>query len=467
MSQIVPQSFQPHLTPQESYDIVNAMAIDYLQFAIYSHYYHRLFGVKTDSEEGTDGTVDRFTVNNCLREAVWTTLYAVQSQTEAILGYNLSPRYHTETVPVGASYRVKTRYPGLESVDVVPQITVISDEDVTEVPISPFVQEDVPVSLVGNVGTVTISKDVIFNPSDAIIRSADDGGAISVSNSGGYPRRDVNGDWVVLLNSHEHALTNGELVNIQSRRFMFVDVDPIVTEVGETAHPVFSGTVQKIPLARPVERTSENKDRYWFYAYTLVDPAFFLEMVDLVKGDFYKLVQTVDFRKFYEATSPALAKRVTPTDCNSCDDTEWRLDTRIIDAEKGIVEFDPVGVYRLVDGVRTYIPKKYVDVPFSNVQKVFVTFSYKTNPIYLPQRAQQDIPLIRRAIMHRVAAELPVTDCGCTTTGFIGEQQKAYQTATQLSNGAIISDLKYGSLHGQAVYAEMMRSVTLLNTHIV
>ena len=183
------------------------------------------------------------------------------------------------------------------------------------------VEEDVPCApdnRLGDVVYVTLDRTVVTNPNDVLLRSSLNNGVLpTLVIPGQFPRRDDDGNWQVALNVDVRALNDDEQINVQSTRFVYVNVTPVEDT---TLVPVYPGTTQMIEQARPVQTLDNGDLRYWFFSYTLVDPAFYDEFVDLVQGEFYKLNLNIEFRSF---TETAVTGRITET-CFSDDSSEQR-----------------------------------------------------------------------------------------------------------------------------------------------
>ncbi len=474
MTAIDPLAF-PEKSESAVYELVNTLAVDYLQFAQVSHYYNRLYGVLTGALEG--GDFDKIVINQCLREEIYRTLFDVQEYTEKLVGYNLTERFHSETIdwPFGA-YRI-TRWPGLKAVNVQPSWSAI--EGYGPFALNPFVIVNPPTESDSPHLYIELDKTVVSNPNEVILRRGSDYGSYTIFKS--YrPTRLDNGNWQIEFDQAVAPLDGGEDLLVQHTKYVYLDVDPPATDIypaGATLHPVYPGTTQKIPLARPTETLDNGKTRYWFFIYSLVDPAFYNDTVDLVDGEFYKLFQTVEIKAYKEAEIKGELQKICKAgrcaDCG-CDDATYQVTVRIKDAEKGIVYFEIDGELvdgELVDGDEgTTLDTTALCPTLSDTEDAMfsLTFYYQTSPDNLDPLLQKDIPSIAKAIIHRAAADLPLMDCGCETkSGFIYEQQKAYGTTYSLPSGEIATRYKYGDLHGHKVYAERLANVSIHRSSLI
>lgn len=463
MTQVVPYLFPQYPDVQAAYAAVNSLPVDYLRFALDAHYYGRLFGVILNETEGGSAEGDGFVVNACLRDALWRGLMSTTEQTEKFLGYNLSPRYHVETVRVTPSLRAQVEWPGIVALDVELAVSGL----LASAALSPYVQIAAPLTTVDEKTIVNVSAAVVFNPRDIHLRSSVDGGTIEQVVGFGYPRR-VGLNWQVNLNTQLHPLVVGETVNVQSKDFMFADVTPLP---GQTLLPVYAGTSQIIPQARPAETLSSGLLRYWFYGYSLVDPAFYTDpVISLLNGEFYKLQAAVDFRAFTEV---AVEERLDYSGSSSdgSDDRSWQVRFEIVDAAHGVVRIVILGEWLLnplshLEELRAGC----ADWDWPGSGRYALTLAYKTDPAALPPHVVKDQLSMLRALEHKVAADLPITDCGYDEKeirGFIAEQQKSYSSVVTTTTGAQIFSPHYGDLHGHHVYAELLSHAAILRTRIL
>lgn len=474
MTQIEVLQFRPTTTDEILWSIVNTMAIDYLQFAIQTHYYARLFGVLNSADEG--GDYGDFVANQCLREAIWSTLFQVQEHTENAVGYNLSPRFHKATISVTSlDKRWQTNWPGISKVDVVEEWTVL--DDYTDVEISPYILTGLTTTIDNGQTVVALDTSVVDNPHNIILRLSSDNSQLQVMPSGtaGFPKRSGT-NWLVAINTNATPVA-GE-ISVQHKNYVFVDVTPPTTEdcSGEFV-PVYENTNQRIPLAKATETLPGGDKRFWFYIYTLVNPAFYTDTVDLQNGEFYKLHQTIQFKCYREAPQKArLIQRPMNSDCrNNCEEKTFQISTYIVNRERGLVRFECDGELVIEDDEEVLYENR--KVIFSPYCEYFLTYYYKTHPDELYTSAKKDIPKLFRAVVHKVAADLPVKDCGCNMVvrheergvqvGFIAEQQKTYSTVVNTPSGGQIVHYKYGELHGHRVYQDLLSAAYVYKVRII
>jgi hypothetical protein len=439
-------------TPEARWQEANSLFLSYHDFAVGSHLWDRMYGVISHLRESAP--LEEFNTNICVREALWKVLREVTRNAEKAVGFNFSPMYHVSTIPFPWESFHRTAWPGIEAVDV---IETWVDHNLT-VALSPFILNPVPMTVTTET-YATIPRSLVGNPNELILRRESDYGT--------YKIRSVrlNGtDWELTLDVKTipyDALS--DVVVAQHAKFCYVDVT-LPTMTGEL-YPVYSDTNQMIPQAKPYEDQGGGIRRYWFYPYAMVDPAFLVDEVNLTSGEFYKLLQSVEFRELQTTEQKArLYKRCIQESCTDCDceDVVYQMTTNIVNAAKGILAFT-------LDGKLTYDPDLDEWVLSSEVCPTIdkdtkstyeLVFYYKTNPQNLSESHAEDLANMQRAILHKVAAELPVRDCGCALTlGFIFEAQQTYGKMTRTFGGDTIVSTNYGDRHGQHVYREIINNV--------
>lgn len=408
----------------------------------------RLFGVQTASDSCT------LELNSCLRGQALEALIAANRRAEADLGYDLVPRYHVGLMEFTggadkAALWVSTDRPGVAAVNVKQEIT----SAILGVDISPYLG---PVAISdGGEGycIATVPAALIDNPSKLTLRSQM-GLEYHAQSIGNYPRK-VGSDWLIAIRNDDAPLPCAATptLYVQHHHLVFVDIPASITcldcagDVDTAAQilPVYPGTNDFIPLARPIETVGSFK-RYWFYVWTLVDPAFQDEQVDLTHAEFWKLFSTVDFVCVREV--PAGPEVVYPADCNgtitsipnpcAVPPVEAKYDVTIRDAEEGTLSFKKKGQWE-------------------SDATVTIKYYYKTDPAVLG--FTNDLPNIAAAIAYRAAADLPSTYCGCTiSSGFIAEAQKSFGNAFLDSSGQTVWVVKFGHKNGQFMYEQKMAS---------
>jgi len=462
--------FQNLSTDEDKWIAANEMPIDPYKFATMTHYNARMFGML--SGDDISEKYGSFVINECVRESLWRVLYDVQIYTENFVGYNLSRRYHKVTMPYPLDPITKVKWPGLAAVDTAPKWV---DHNLV-VDLSPFVQ--VAPTVTGTVDpVVTLDHTLIDNPNDVILRQGAAPYAAFPIKKGAYPKRTGTLDWEVQIASNTVSYNPADGVAVQSTKYVYVDVD--WTSMGVTGKivPVFKGTHEIIPYVR-VESLTATSARYWFNIWAVVDPAFATDdQIDLISGEFYKLMPSITFMEYQEVTSKALLVITQRDDCcQGCEECEgcngvpvgtYQVSTRVVDAARGLIGFQ-------IDGELITDPDTHVTTLDTTSQCSVgknpcyiytLTYSYFTDPANLPDRASGSIPNLLRAIMHRVAADLPMNDCLCEIQyGFIYQCQQMYATMATTISGTNIVTNKYGNLHGHKVYQELLGNAYVMKT---
>lgn len=472
MSLITPEQFRPSWTQAQVDQYINEMPVPALNFAVMSSLFHRFYGVLNGSNDGerqavqdpgidnTSMTPDRYILNACARYAYPRIANSVLSELESVVGYHLTPRYVTETIPFQSSHhKLISQYPGVERLNVGRVWTTLPD--LQEVEVYPFVQElttadNTVVYPFGDGGltpAARVSDQLVKNPNDVIIRN--ESGAIFpwFSDSGHMLSRTLGSYWQLPLAVNRRAYSGEDLL-VQHKKFVYVDILAPTLPTGATIYPVYPGSTQIIPQAKPMQIVIDGDDtlwRFWFYVYTLVHPDFVSETVDLQVGEFYKLYPFISFKYAMDTTvDPQLV--VTYGDeeivLTPDEDTAYPKLT-LVNQAYGIFHFN-------YDSCANFIDRwcKCHDTP----ETIMLRYSYKTNPDFLPDRYKNQIGRLLDAAAARIAADLPTEDCGCDVPwGFIKEKKGAlpHQTFSDVS-GNVIDRFRYGTAFGQLEYANML-----------
>lgn len=389
----------------------------------------RAFGVETFCENCD------IEFNECLQTRLLQNLIANQSAVEKEVGYNLTKRYHEEEILWdGSAKRIQLEWPGLAAINVVKDVTVL--EGSTSV--SPYVILDAPVTDSGS-GYYVVELDHYFvtNPNDAIIRNAVTDEVIQVQEVSGYPRRNGDGNWLVALG--KPAPPTAITVNVQHCRYMVAirttpDCDGDLYMVREDEETI-------IPFAKS-ETVSGTDTTYWVHPWSMVDEAFQGESVDLVSGEFYKLIDTV---KFICVTDTEALPIVTEYEgCRCGNDAPIENDELIV--------FDIVSAQDSIVQIR--FTEEWCNCRCKKPVKIKVF--YRTDPsLVVPDGS---LLALQEAIAYLTAAELPASSCGCTIgIGFIADAKKPFADfRINPITGETIANVKFNSLTGQLVFAEKL-----------
>jgi hypothetical protein len=223
------------------------------------------------------------------------------------------------------------------------------------------------------------------------------------------------------------------LRHVQDCRFIAVNVG--AAPACQTLVAVYPGTDEVIPFAKP-PTVLDGNTYYWFYAWSLVDRAFSDELVDYSKAEFYKLLETVEFRCVESIDS---LPQLMIQSCDGCGDAEFsfndEVQLEVIDAENSIIYIRATG-------------------SLCSEQILRVKIYYATTPENT--RFQEEIPSLEEAIAYLTAAELTMEACGCEVTkGFIKTAQETYsKVVVNPFDGNVYSNKVYGDLYGQRIFTE-------------
>lgn len=413
----------------------------------------RLFGVKTTCD------TCQLELNSCLRGQMLEALIAANRRAEADLGYALTPRYHVGEIELTGSgdhskFRLKTEQPGVAAVNVKLQIS----SRLQNIAVSPYL-DTVEVENGGEgYCVVRVSTSLVENPASVTLR--DNSHRVYLQHIGdGYPRR-VSNEWVIALgNQATLPCETVETLNVQHCKYVYVDIPASTTcldcdgDVDTDAQilPVYPGTTEFIPLAKPIETVGTDL-RYWFYVWTLVDPGFENEEIDLAHAEFWKLRSAVDFVCVREvpAGPDVIGGTCDEIIADPCADpaVEAAYDIEILDAQRGILDFSS---------------NANLSRCSCEAERTIIRYYYKTDPAVLGY--EYDLPGIATAIAYLAAANLPPNYCGCEIkVGFIHEAQKSQADArVNPVTGETIFVVKFGHTFGHYMYAGRIASAPKFN----
>lgn len=433
-------NFNSGMTQDEIDSIINSLSVDIYEFSKIACMEGRAYGVKTLCDECD------YDLNTCVRNNLIKALVAAQGLAESELGYNITPRYHTQEITSWRGAKIQTDFPGIESVNVMQEFSEIVDFGPFD--ISPYMIEDIEITqdISGNFCVAHVDATLITNPSKVIIRD-ENNRIYPQSIETGYPRKEA-GEWLIPLSPKTmNPACDSELqFNVQHCMYMILETAIPVCD-GDLV-PVYPGTNQIIPMAKPLETIDGTPDtyRWWFHPWVLVDEAFYGEEVDLSAADLYKLMQTIEFRCIEEVECAPVVTYMTQ--CDACEFPTYEdvsvdaADIRIVNAKNGILR---ISLNHCAE---------------CTGHAVKVRFCYKTNPLYVNMR--EEILYIKDAIAHLAASELPLTNCGCTvpSDSFIGRAMSAYvDIRINPVTGETVTNTKYGNLHGQVLFKEKLSKV--------
>jgi hypothetical protein len=414
-------------TQDEIDTMMNNLMVDLQDFSSIACLEGRAFGVEIYNEK-----CDTFNINTCMRSRMIEGLISSQETTEKKLGYSLTPRYESYKIDSQRWVEKHQLKRGIESVNVV-QATTSVDGFAAQT-INYYVDSGTVVDA-GSYLYVDFNRDLVWNVDDIIIRDSD-GDRILIDDTVSNYITVVGDNWRIKLTSNQ---TNADdTVYAQDSRFMVVEFTPPTLDNGGTLYPVYPDTNQIIPCARAVETLDNDDVRYWFHPWVLVDERRFSDTdIDLLSGEFYKLLQEIEFKEFYESTQYPVVKYL---DCDGAYQTATSQYVRveITDSPRGILAIDLD--YWLINDR----PSDYYD--FESV-----TVYYKTNPDLIGFDGEEMTVSI--AIANLTAAELPLKMCKCEIDkGFIFEAQRSFGSKFVMIDGTEKQNIRYGDKVGQKVY---------------
>lgn len=419
-----------------AYVLVNQLLVDAEEFARIACLDGRLHGVKTFCD------TCNVEISPCVRSHTVSGLVAAQALVEKTLGYYLTPRYHVEEIDWNGKDRLLlTEKPGIEAVNVKQEVVPVTGNFA----VASYIDADLSNSGEGFC-VAMLDSDLFDNPNKVTFRNAATFNPVETRQIAGYPRRNSDGDWEVALEPNYNVPACDTPLIVQHCSLIHVDADVNCGETDGTIYPVYPGTLQYIPQAKPAQDLGEGVTRYWFYVWSLVDPDFADESIDLVRAEFYKLLPYINFVCVREVT--AYPEIICARDCDCESETIFTAENEtpavkveISDAYHGILSLctvkNPCGCNKGAKKLRLY---------------------YKTSPHILGVMGA--LQSLKEAITYYVAASLPLTYCNCKIeTGFIAEAQKAYtEVRVNPITGQMAETLKYGNLHGFLVFGERMLS---------
>jgi len=472
MTKIQRDDFDAYMSDEEIWDTANQLLVDYFQFSKISNLKHRAYGVQIRSRTTLNpdsGVIeyDEEYINDCVRSAIWRTLHSVESDTEKRLGYGFTPKYRVDTIPFPRKGKFFFPSPGVEAINVQQTWSTIDgyDDEAT----NDYLITSATVDVSGDQATVRLPVDVVFNPEDVIIRDNATGSAFIRDNALPITRTAAATDYWNYPIKQTTTPYNGETINVQGIKYTYVDITPPTIPAGATLVPVYPGTNQIIPQYKDFETLVGGDYRFWFPVHVLVHPDFrFDTTVSLVDAEFYKLYPSIEFRYYEEETVYPELVVVAKNESGVVTEYTYQYDpTSLVDHsypelkliynDSGLAHFvfndetcDTVNPFEL-------FPNADVLNPISVRLKLY----YKTNPRFMEDRYQAQLSGLQRLIAQKVAAELPLADCGCKISkGFIAQQQTGYMDSYMNPfTGTTVEKFAYGNLHGQVAFEEFLRNV--------
>jgi hypothetical protein len=451
------------------WETINSLPLSYQAFARRSHLYARAYGVvTTDRNSYADDNIAAV-LNPCMRNGIYSGLVSAQSETEKRLGYKISRRYITETVTLRYFLEKRvTEFPGVEAMNI--QRVWYGGSELLDV--TPYVATDVDTSVATGVLKATVPAAVLRNPAKAQYRviEADntDAGALTL-HATIKPKR-IGDNWEITFAQHED-LDVTDTVNVINMEYCVIQTTiPTTADVDEANFVLtYPDTNQIIPTYKDaVVDVDTDTVTFYPYLYAMVDDAFFDDTIDLINGEFYKLMPYAELKWWVDET-------VLPTlywyvDGIQKEVSDFTLSVNLVDSEYGVyhlkLDTDNVSVIPRLQDVVSMVQTVKLDL-----DTTFVKFHYVVSPQYLPKSFQLQIPTALDAIANKVAAELPVGECGDTRlefAEFIKHAQSMYTDRYVNSyTGTEVEKVEFGKLHGQIVYEQYMKNALIYSRPIV
>lgn len=451
---------------------INMMPVSYAYFAEYASLYGRMYGVLTGDDRGLTGpdgeVLQSFVANNCIRRAIYQGLLRVSQEAEKAVGYKLSERYFVATPEAWRGEGKVLLIPGIEAVEVEQNWYEIPEDNF--VTLNYYAEENLTLEADGDLLFARISQTIFENPKFAILRNLSDNPQRRCFVDEAHPRyaEEDSGDWLLPLATN---IVNVEIADIVSA-YHLRDVTVVVTKPdisslpeGGIIAPVYPGSNQAIP--HEVVAEDDTEITYRFNVWVLVKPAFVDETVDWERFETRKLYSEIELR--YVVEEPAYLRMVwtegndqytyqyDPDDPDA--DDLPRLEVILAQPSRGIVHL--YANDELICDLHPYWQRacgcKRQKMPESVA--LYIPIKVSVESLTAPYRGQVD--QIREAILARVAAELPMENCGCkNNVGFIAEQQREYGSAYMNPfTGVEVVKTDFGKRHGQRVYWEAMQKV--------
>jgi hypothetical protein len=470
------QFVHQELSLADRYDLLNMMPVSYEDFAAYTHLYGRMYGVITGEERGITGPdgehLRGFVANACLRDALYRNLLTISEATEQKIGYKLSERYLTLDITWRGADKILSPVPGLERLEVTRNWYEIEDESAL-VTINYYTEQDLILFEDAGVLIARVSRTLFANPAFVYLYDETEGKMLDIDKQHlRYAERD-GGDWLLPIITNVTAAVVTDTVHAFHQRHLEITViDPDTSTLPESGEikPVYPGTNQIIP--HEIINAEDGETTYRFPLYVLVNSDFADDDDAIIWRRFetYKFYDKFELRYVVEEAeylqmiwTEGDEQTIYQYDPDDPDEaTLPRLKAVISDAANGTIH-----LYANDYLLRDLMPYWYQACNCRDrkmPQSVTLRIPLKVNPDYLSARHKQQIDVGRTAIISKVAAELPMEDCGCSETqiGFIYEQQKPYgKTYLNPYTGIEVVSTDYGMRHGQRIYDQMMHDMLI------
>lgn len=405
----------------------NDLLLDVLGFSLETCLNNIVYGVETGCE------VCEGLFNSCLHGHLDSLLMAAQRETEHTLGYALKSRYIWEDLLWDGNSRfIQLSLPNVTELNVSQTETYLFD-----IPINPFILEEVVSTDSGDGCVITVSKEFVDNPQKLLLWNHANGAQVFVDEGRRITRTDDN--WIIPI------VTNscGMEIDVTHCDYFYVDVP--TDECAGTIQPRVNN--RYLAPYRIDEDVAANVDRYWFYIWSVVDPAFF--SADFGKYEYYKLLEDISFYCLTEVVANPVITYISKDSC--CDPIEFTTDAEVL--------FELI---RGQDGI-FFLQPTQACVNFCQQKKVIqIRVFYKVGD---PTEAEQ--AALKQMIAYYVAAKLPLTVCKCEVKiGFISIAQKPYTEEIFFPMGGGKIKPKYGEFYGQLRYRADIRDMVPFRKYV-
>lgn len=465
-------------TAEEKYDWINMMPVSFEAFAVESDLQFRAYGVITGEDTGYTGTnaeeLRSFVLNRCARGALYRKLMEVTQETERTIGYKLSSRY-LEMREVWRGEKIALPHPGATTLEV--KRSWYYTDFTAE--INYYMQEGITLFLDGSTVIARVDASLFENPDWAILRRRDNKKKLVIDTGHArYAEYDA-GEWLLPLATNTVNVVVGDDIDVQHRRYVRLTIAKPLPEADETPPddatftPVYPGTNQIIP--HEVFSEDDTEIVYQFEVWQLVNAAFAEETANWERADLFKFYREIPFAYYAEVPEylqliwgQGKCKTIYQYDPDDPDQANLpRLEAVLMDSTRSIVHLKANNqlVSDLSPWWRAACPCECGTMPMT----VTLVLPYKVEPQALPHNLYEQIDDIETAILHRAAAELPISDCACVmpNMGFVWENQQPYQKHSMNAfTGVEITEDRFGALHGTLVYKSKMLNKQLYRRRI-
>jgi hypothetical protein len=426
---ITPELLRSPQTQTELDLISNTLLVDLNRFAAVACADGRFHGVETLC----DSCSQEF--NACLRRHALTGLLQAQIMVEKNLNYAVTPRFYAETQPWDGVSRLVLKHPGLKTFGV--RESIASAPGTTVFPVTPYLINNLSLVDTGEGYCVAqLPRNLVANPDQVQLRTS---GGLNVEQDirFGYPRR-TSSHWELAIPYAVGTSSCSGPLNVQHCRYLVVTTDTKTVTTGEVL-PVYTGTLQKIPVVKKV--VDGTNTHWWFNVWDLFDPEFFEQGMNWGQFETYKLLDSIELKHFTTIAAEAvITYRERGKDTYN---TIAAPDFKIHDYRNSVVEI--------------MLPPALTGSCYDR-EIVSVAYHYHTTPELLLGNSGESLAT---AISYLVAAELPLEVCKCDVDhGFIKTAQSAYsKVVINPVTGMQYENFEYGSLYGQVTFKEILSRI--------